>query len=121
LAALHLLVALLLTQVTALNRATQRSETFTGHYLLSTLPLGVLKAKYGSIFAGGVDSAAAARKEAISALGMGLLNKVSSVQTSCCGYHQQSVCDLQCQCRECSLGGDGGGMCARQCIARQLT
>jgi hypothetical protein len=62
--------------VTALNRASQRSETFTARYLLSTLPLGVLKASYSSIFAGGVDSAAAARQGAISALGMGLLNKV---------------------------------------------
>jgi hypothetical protein len=67
---------LLLLQVTALNRATQRTESFTARYLLSTLPLGVLKASYRSIFAAGVDSAAAARQNAIARLGMGLLNKV---------------------------------------------
>jgi hypothetical protein len=69
-------VAAVLLQVTALSRATQRSETFTARYVLSTLPLGVLKASYGSIFAAGVDSAAAARQASIKALGMGLLNKV---------------------------------------------
>uniref|UniRef100_A0A383W742 Amine oxidase domain-containing protein n=1 Tax=Tetradesmus obliquus TaxID=3088 RepID=A0A383W742_TETOB len=63
-------------QVAATNTRTQRSETITGRFLLSTLPLGVLKASYRSIFAAGIDAGAAARQKAIAALGMGLLNKV---------------------------------------------
>jgi hypothetical protein len=90
-------------QVTALNRATQRTETFTGRYLLSTLPLGVLKASYSSIFTASMDSAAAARQGAIDKLGMGLLNKVSG-QLLLLLLLMQAVVSLLCHCA--FRGGD---------------
>lgn len=67
-------------QVTAYNHASKTTEYLTAKYVLSTLPLGVLKASYTTLFAAdgpnSVDSQKAARKVAIDSLGMGLLNKV---------------------------------------------
>lgn len=63
-------------QVSFTNPKTQATSTATAKYLVCTLPLGVLKASYNTMFAAGVDAQQRTRKVAIEKLGMGLMNKV---------------------------------------------